>query len=84
MAGPQPLLEAPSSQGFQLFSMIAISLEPQSQLAPSVVRPHVFFNVLFALSLRLFFLHIHCITRSQARVPEWQRLDLMYDVLINY
>ena len=45
---------------------------------------HAFFYFLFALSMRLFNIHIHSIARSQARVPEWQRLDLMYDVLINY
>ena len=84
MAGPQPQLEAPPSRGFPSFSLIAISLAPQSQLAPSVRRPMCFFYFLFALSMRLFNIHIHSIARSQARVPEWQRLDLMYDVLINY
>jgi hypothetical protein len=41
--GPQPLLGGPSSQGFQPFSLIAISLAAQSQLAPSVRRPMCFF-----------------------------------------
>jgi hypothetical protein len=41
----------------------------------------VFFKFLFALSLRLFYIHIHSIARLQVRAPEWQRLDLMYDVL---
>ena len=45
---------------------------------------YVFFNVLFAMSLRLLNIHVHTHSRSQARAPEWQRLDLMYDVLINH
>jgi hypothetical protein len=45
---------------------------------------YVFFNVLFAMSLRLLNIHVHTHSRSQARAPEWQRLDLMYVVLIKH
>ncbi len=46
-------------------------------------QTRVFINVLFALSLRLFYTRVHSISLSQARVPGWQHLDLMYGVLID-
>ena len=44
----------------------------------------VVINVLFALSLRLFYTRVHSIALSQARTPVWQHLDLMYGVLIDH
>ena len=44
----------------------------------------VFINILFALSLRLFYTRVHSIALWQARVPVWQHLDLMYGVLIDH
>ena len=44
----------------------------------------VFINVLFALSLRLFYTRVHSIALWQARTPVWQHLDLMYGVLIDH
>ena len=44
----------------------------------------VFFHVLFALSLRLFYTGFHSIALSQARPPGWQHLDLMYGILIDH
>ena len=44
----------------------------------------VFINVLFALSLFLFYTRVHSIAPSQARAPGWQHLDLMYGVLIDH
>ena len=44
----------------------------------------VFINVLFALSLRLFYTRVHSIALPQARAPVWQHLDLMYGVLIDH
>jgi hypothetical protein len=44
----------------------------------------VFINVLFALSLRLFYTRVHSIALWQARTPGLQHLDLMYAVLIDH
>ena len=44
----------------------------------------VFINILFALSLRLFYTRVHSIALSQARAPGWQHLDLMYGALTNH
>ena len=44
----------------------------------------VVINILFALSLRLFYTGFHSIALSQARAPGWQHLDLMYGVLIDH
>jgi hypothetical protein len=44
----------------------------------------VFFNVSFALSLRVFYPRVHSIALSQAKTPGWQHLDLMYVVLIDH